>query len=89
MERVWTAEEQKRRNPYNDPAFTFYWKTGKREVHYGRDPAEALNKAGYGGGAVRALDFYASGDDSNYRWNETTREWVATPEPPGLIEEAK
>jgi len=61
-----------------DKQFTFYWRTGKREVFFGRDPAEALNNAGYGGGAIRALDFYSAGDNHDYRWTEDTREWVPT-----------
>ena len=48
--------------------YTFYWLTGRREVLQGSDPANALNRAGYGGGAVRALDFYAEGDDDRYAW---------------------
>ena len=62
-------------NKYNDPLFTFYWRTGDREVFPGRDPAEALNKAGYSGGAVGALDFYANGDNNEYVWNSETRDW--------------
>lgn len=69
-------------NKYNDPKFTFYWRTGKRDVLEGRDPAEALTKGGYGGGAIRALDFYASGDDANWTWSKETREWIAKPEAP-------
>lgn len=65
-----------------DKQFTFFWRTGERQVLFGRDPAEALNNAGYGGGALRALDFYASGDNRDYRWERGSREWVATPERP-------
>jgi hypothetical protein len=59
----------------NDPKFTLYWKTGDREVVQGRDISEAMTLAGYGGGAVRALDFHASGDNKDYEWNGSTREW--------------
>jgi len=48
--------------------YTFYWLAGDREVFEGSDPADALNKAGYSNGAVRALDFYAEGDDDRYVW---------------------
>jgi hypothetical protein len=41
-----------------DKTYRFYWLTGKVEIHKGRNPAEALTLAGYGGGAVRALDYY-------------------------------
>ena len=34
-----------------------------------------MTLAGYGGGACRALDFYAKGDNTEYEWNPTTRAW--------------
>jgi hypothetical protein len=58
--------------------FTFYWRDGRRDVYRGIDAADALNNAGYGAGALRALDFHAKGDDSNWRWVPETREWVST-----------
>jgi hypothetical protein len=64
----------------NDPKFTLYWRGGKHEVIQGRTIAEAMTLAGYGGGAVRALDFYASGDNTEYKWIESSREWVTTSE---------
>ena len=60
--------------------FTFYWLTGKREVLEGDKPLQALNDTGYGGGAVRALDFYAEGDNKEYVWDKENREWELTPE---------
>lgn len=59
----------------DDPKFTLFWLGGKREVVQGRTIAEAMTLAGYGGGAVRALDFYASGDNTEYRWDDDKREW--------------
>lgn len=56
------------------PKFTLYWRTGDREVVEGRNPAEAMTRAGYSGGAVAALDFWARGDDSKYSWNPSARE---------------
>lgn len=61
-----------------DPKFTLYWRTGQREIVQGRTIEEAMMLRGYGGGAVRALDFYAFGEDTEYKWVPTTREWVAT-----------
>lgn len=55
--------------------FTLYWRTGDREVVEGRTPEEAMTLAGYGAGAVPALDFWARGDDSKYSWNPSAREW--------------
>jgi hypothetical protein len=61
-------------------AYTFYWRTGKREVLEGNTPETALNNAGFGQGAVRALDFWAHDDNNDYVWNAETREWDMTPE---------
>jgi len=56
--------------------FTLFWLTGKSEIVKGSDAANAMTLAGYGGGAVRALDFYAQGDKRNeYVWNKETRNW--------------
>lgn len=58
-----------------DKKLTLYWRTGDREVVEGSDIANAFMRAGYGGGAIRALDFHAEGDDENYAWNGAEREW--------------
>lgn len=60
--------------------YTFYWLTGKREVLPGDTPEAALNAAGFGQGAVRALDFWARDDNNDYVWNAKTREWDMTDE---------
>lgn len=59
----------------DDPKFTLFWLTGQREVVQGRDIAEAVSRAGYGGGALRALDFYANGINDDYRWVAGERKW--------------
>jgi hypothetical protein len=61
-----------------DKTFTLYWRTGDREIVHGRDVAEAMTRAGYGGGSVRELDFYANGDNDNYVWNPAERKWNNT-----------
>lgn len=38
--------------------FKLYWLDGKTEIVAGRDIADAFSRAGYGAGAVRALDYY-------------------------------
>lgn len=38
--------------------FILHWLTGKPEIVKGNDIADAVRKAGYGGGALRALDYY-------------------------------
>lgn len=62
-------------NMDSDPKFTLFWRTGDREVVQGRTIAEAMSLAGYGGGAVRALDFYARGDSNEHVWDAGAREW--------------
>ena len=48
--------------------FTFFWLNGTRDVLEGQDAADAMNKAGYGAGAVPALDFHTEGDNNSYSW---------------------
>lgn len=56
--------------------FTVFWRDGKSEVIKGTDIANACNNAGYGAGALRALDFYKGGDTRKQRvWNGATRNW--------------
>jgi hypothetical protein len=38
--------------------FRFHWLTGEVEEAEGYDAADAFRRAGYGGGALRALDFW-------------------------------
>lgn len=54
--------------------FTFYHLNGKREVLQGDDPQDAWTKAGYGAGAIHAIDFYVNGDDRSYE--RVDKEWV-------------
>lgn len=56
-------------------SFTLYWLDGTREVIKGDSIANALRDAGYGGGALRALDFYAEGVDDKYVWSAKERTW--------------
>lgn len=55
--------------------FTLFWKDGKREVVRGLHAADAMTAAGYGGGAIGALDFYAAGDCHDYAWDVVKRNW--------------
>ena len=55
--------------------FTLFWRDGHRDVLPGNSVSDAMNKAGYGGGAVAALDFYADGDNSEYMWLKS-KGWV-------------
>ena len=58
-----------------DEEYTFFWRDGKRDVFEGTSPADALTKAGYGGGIISSLDFYSPGNDNDWKWNKEEREW--------------
>lgn len=56
--------------------FTLFWLSGTTELVEGNDPADAMTKAGYGNGALRALDFYSEGDKrEEYGWDKENRTW--------------
>lgn len=46
--------------------FTFFWIGGDRETLVGTSPSDALNKAGYGQGAMKSLDFWTHGNGDEY-----------------------
>ena len=59
--------------------FTLFWLTGKSEVIKGTDIADAFRRAGYGGGALDALDFYSMGNVENeHVWDKENRTWNPT-----------
>lgn len=59
--------------------FTLFWLAGDSEVIKGSDIADAFRRAGYGGGALRALDFYSTGNVENeYVWDKENRRWNST-----------
>lgn len=50
--------------------FRLNWLTGKQEEVEGDNAADAMNRAGYGAGAVRALDFYEEWDKYKYTFED-------------------
>ena len=61
----------------DDRKFVLYWLNGKSETVQGRDATEAIARAGYGRGAIPALDFMAPyGDGIEYEWSIDRRTWV-------------
>lgn len=42
----------------SDKKYEFFWTDGSSFQSSGRTPEEAFSKAGYGAGAVKALDYY-------------------------------
>ena len=57
-------------------SYTFFWKDGKRTMSQGTSIADAFTRAGYGAGAVSALDFYSPGDNKEYIYDRVMRNWV-------------
>ena len=45
--------------------YKFVWLDGKEEILEGESPADAANRAGYGAGAIRALDYVEIVKDSD------------------------
>ena len=43
--------------------FKFVWRDGKEDVFEGNNVSDAFTKAGYGGGAMAALDYYKELED--------------------------
>lgn len=59
--------------------YTLFWLTGDTQLVEGEDVSSAMNNAGIGAGALRALDFYSEGDQRHdYFWNNNTRNWHKT-----------
>lgn len=55
--------------------FTIYWLDGRKSVIEGETVHQAFSAAGYGGGAVRAVDWYENGVNDDYVWNKETKQW--------------
>jgi hypothetical protein len=65
----------------NDKTFRLYWLSGDTDTVTGSTIADAMNSAGYGGGAVRALDFYQQGEAQTYHWDNSKGGWIKNLEP--------
>ena len=55
--------------------FGLYWRDGKHEVVEGDNITQAVNSAGYGAGALGALDFYTNNGVKEYSWDAQTKDW--------------
>lgn len=56
--------------------FTLYWRDGSRNVVKGKSIEDAFTQAGYGGGAISALDWYDTGVTETHWYNREKHEWV-------------
>lgn len=55
--------------------WTLYWIGGKREEIHGKTIDQAFTAAGYGAGALKAVDFYMNGSDKDYVYNKEIKDW--------------
>lgn len=55
--------------------YTIFWLDGKKEIVRGYSIAEAFTHAGYGNGALIAVDFYDEGESDNYRYDQMELRW--------------
>ena len=56
--------------------FTLYWRDGKTNVIKGPSIEEAFTAAGYGSGALPALDWYDNGVTNTHRYDKVKHEWA-------------
>lgn len=62
-------------NPDEDLYFTIYWLGGSRNVVHGKSIEDAFTRAGYGGGAVNAIDWYDNGISETHWYDKDAKEW--------------
>lgn len=62
----------------SERTFTLFWKDGKKEEVKGDTIASAFNNAGYGRGAMAALDFFKDGETTEeWVWDPAVKDWVS------------
>lgn len=63
-------------NYRDERVFSLYWLTGAVQTVTGTSLTAAMNNAGYGAGALSALDFHAEGEpDPDWYWDDEARSW--------------
>lgn len=60
----------------DEKIFTIYWLDGRRIVISGQTIEDAFTKAGYGLGAVRAVDWYDYGITNTHTYDKINKKWV-------------
>lgn len=61
--------------------FTIFWRTGEAQVVTGHSIEDAFRCAGFGAGALAAVDFYDNGDvRKKWTYSVIAGEWVRNPE---------
>lgn len=62
-----------------DKKFIIYWRDGTTTLIEGFTVDQAFTKAGYGGGAINAVDFHMDYDPrvgQTYEWDKEKKNWV-------------
>ena len=54
--------------------YTFFWLDGIQEVLEAKSPEHAFEKPVYGFGAIKAIYFFAEGDNKKYMWHD--HKWI-------------
>ncbi|KXO91026.1 Uncharacterised protein (plasmid) [Tsukamurella tyrosinosolvens] len=57
------------------PTFIAFWRDGTTKELEGTDEADAMNKAGYGRGALAALDFIGKGPEGEWIYDPEALTW--------------
>ena len=61
--------------------YILYWGSGEKQTVTGESIEDAFSKAGYEGGAIRALDFYEEAEHSDpNEWEFKDGKWQWTKE---------
>ena len=56
--------------------FTIYWINGDRNVIQGPTIETAFTNAGYGAGAISAVDWYDDGVSETHYWDKDSHNWI-------------
>jgi hypothetical protein len=56
--------------------FSIYWKHGKHSVIIGVTIEDAFTRAGYGAGALAAVDWYDNNPVATHSWDNVAKEWL-------------
>lgn len=59
-----------------DNYFTLYWMNGSRNIIQGPNIETAFTNAGFGGGSIKALDWYEEGIADAHYYDKSKKAWV-------------
>lgn len=72
-----SQEDTEGKSVAEEISFILYWRNGTHKILRGCSSIEeGFTQAGYGAGALAALDFYDYGHTLKYKWDPVIHEWV-------------